>query len=1060
MLGRFTHSPTLAFILAFVWTPAFAGEAVEEIVVTGSYISGTPLDAPFPVQVLDRAEIVASGVSDMGELIRNLEVNSGSYTTPDVPGNGSSDGAANVNLRGLGLAATLVLLNSKRMPTSGDKAANGDRFVDINTIPITMIDRVEVLKDGGSAIYGSDAIAGVANFITRNDFNGFEFRGNIQRTTDGNSQDRVLGAIFGRDFNDGRTHLVLGLDWLDRTDMDSAERPKLRQAYPKQASGAGQNVNRTSVVNFFPNGTDPQCEALGYSPNNSVGSDPQLCAFNGSLVSSLIPNQERKSAMLVFSHEFTDWMEFYGTANLSDKESSTENGVWVGPIEPKFYLGTVNVTSATLPCFISPLCDPAVVGNHPGLISNGGPIPDAFASSAASLIDFSLRVPGNSTPRKDLVGNESSLQHYVSGLRGNLPMFETWRYDASVTYGKSNASTYFTEIRKNNLELATYGFGGPDCVPDMALAGTALEPLALGVGQGLIDSLDAAGITTGIPGLPYLNVDNIWTAMLSTNDGMDDCHFYNPYLNQFTGGTANSEELLRWMEAPIQGSHNTDQETMVLDLVLTGDLFEMPAGKLQGAFGMQYRWEQRDTAIDPIHIGEVNSRGELAAFASVAALSENANFNEDRDAWGIFGELQIPLAEDWTAQIAARYEDYGGNIGSEVTPKFAIRWQALDQLMLRGSVSTSFKAPSLSQINEGTGFGIQVARDVLVEVDDPVNGDQCVRTGRCALPDPTDVSLPVVPFVKEGLPSPGLDPEKAVTWGGGLQWTAQKGPFQDLGIGLDYWRIKYEDKILEQPNQAILNKELDLFRAALAADDFVIVNVSDPLGRPVGTPCDPTDAEFDPGVIGTGESCQVNPAAYALPREVLRRSDITADLQIISGGSINTGEVLTDGVDVSMQWPVNTDNLGNFVFSGNFSWVHQWEAKDFPVGTPEFDAAGYTNRSPERSIAASMPDKKGNFTVNWFRDRHSVTTALRFILNYTDDSAPNVRLERSIDSYYAVDLRYNYRLPVGDSEMTFSVGAIDLFNSDLTNLFDANGFDATVFDGRQRRIYAGLTYNM
>ena len=174
LLGLTTLSPTLLG----------AEEEMEQVIVTGSYIRGTPGDAPSPVQTLQREDIVISGVSDVSEMIRNLEIASGSDTAPqnETRFNGNSgSGLANVNLRGVGPTATLVLMDGKRLPYAGQKLADGDRFVDVNSIPITMVQRVEVLKDGGSASYGSDAIAGVVNFITRSDFEGFELSGKFQQ---------------------------------------------------------------------------------------------------------------------------------------------------------------------------------------------------------------------------------------------------------------------------------------------------------------------------------------------------------------------------------------------------------------------------------------------------------------------------------------------------------------------------------------------------------------------------------------------------------------------------------------------------------------------------------------------------------------------------------------------------------------------------------------------------------------------------------------------------------------------------------------------------------------
>ena len=202
-----------AFLLSLAGlSPSLLAAEMEEVIVTGSYIRGLPGDAPSPVQTLQREDIVISGVSDVSEMIRNLEIASGSDTAPqnETRSNGNAgSGLANVNLRGVGPTATLVLMDGKRLPYAGQKLSDGDRFVDINSIPLTMVQRVEVLKDGGSASYGSDAIAGVVNFITRSDFEGFELSGKFQQTSTGSQEDATLGAIFGWGSEDGDSHFVI-----------------------------------------------------------------------------------------------------------------------------------------------------------------------------------------------------------------------------------------------------------------------------------------------------------------------------------------------------------------------------------------------------------------------------------------------------------------------------------------------------------------------------------------------------------------------------------------------------------------------------------------------------------------------------------------------------------------------------------------------------------------------------------------------------------------------------------------------------------------------------------
>ena len=209
---------TLA-VLAGLSFPVAAQDSadIEEVIVTGSYIRGSAIDAPSPVQVVDRDSIEAQGAAVIWDVIKNLEVNSGSITNPGSGDNSQVEGTANVNLRNLGENSTLTLINGKRQVPAAANTRSGGEFVDLNSIPLVMTDRVEVLTDGGSALYGADAVAGVVNIIMRTDFEGLEVYGDVQGVeAAGNSYDATVSGIWGWGSSDGDTHLVLSAERFER----------------------------------------------------------------------------------------------------------------------------------------------------------------------------------------------------------------------------------------------------------------------------------------------------------------------------------------------------------------------------------------------------------------------------------------------------------------------------------------------------------------------------------------------------------------------------------------------------------------------------------------------------------------------------------------------------------------------------------------------------------------------------------------------------------------------------------------------------------------------------
>jgi outer membrane receptor protein involved in Fe transport len=1036
-----------------------AQPVIEEVIVTGSYIAGTPGDAPSPVQTLSRDDIVNSGVSDVAELVRNLEIASGSDTAPqnEFRFNGNSgSGLANVNLRGVGPTATLVLMDGKRLPFAGQKLADGDRFVDINSIPITMIERVEVLKDGGSAIYGSDAIAGVVNFITRSDFEGLEFTAKYLQSDRGGQNDVTYGGIFGWQSDDDRSSFVIGGEYFDRGLLRSSRRRDLTQnAFPRQ--------NATIVNRLTFNGPDPRCTAQGFFVNTGFDSDPNGCFRPGADTEIFIPEQERASVLASASHMFSEKLEVYAQASWLDSRSGQENPVHVGPIEPKYALP--GILNALVPFGIG--SDPA---NDPSLAVNGGSTFPPFLP--LELVDYELRVPGIDADRSYDGHNEQTTTRLQLGARGDFRIADrAWSYDASWTRGDSEFSTNFLGLDSDRLELAHYGLGGPDCVPDGDLANPNARFLLAGA-DGVFDSTSAIPGAIGplettfealmgtVPGQPFINPDNVVLAMTSTNrgDNSQGCFFFNPYLTRAgTPGLTNSEELLQWMEFEMVDAQRSETFIDVLDLVFAGELFDIGGRTVSMAFGMQYRDEGRETVVNQKTIGAVNSFGQLSGQESVAGLSENRNFDDDRDIWAAFVEFQVPLGEDIDVQLAARYEDYGGDIGDTFDPKIGIRWQATDSFVLRGSASSSFRGPGLAQIAEGNGFSLEFGvADVLGEGIDPA-GQNCVKTGRCAVPDPLDA--PSIIIVKEGQPTPNLQPETATTFNVGAIWTPLDGALEGLEIGLDYYMIEFEDKIIDVPTQSLLAEELTLFNAALAAGDFVIAVPGQP---DFGQACDPAAGEFDPGQP-RGEFCQVNPSAYAVTPansqfpggRITRRPDASRDLQIISSGALNTGKLETDGIDAHLIYPFE-NAYGFWVLDARMNYIREFVVSDFPGGQPDFDAAGFTNLDPNRRLVRSMPDLRGNVGLSFARGNHTARLNMRWIGEYEDNAVPNARLSERVDDYQAFDFNYTYTFDLRGSDVVMTLGAIDLFDEKLPRLKNANGTDLTVFDPRGRRLYGSV----
>jgi iron complex outermembrane receptor protein len=198
-----------------------ADDAVEEVVVTGSYIKGSPTDGASPVEIFSKDAIENMGAVDIADITANLSVNSGSENNADSFTSGSTQGRTNVNLRGLGLSSTLVLIDGKRQTVAGSRANDGSVFVDTSAIPLVALERVEVLKEGAASIYGSDAVAGVVNYVLRENFTGFEVNVGQQETDLGSQKDQTTSLIWG--VENENSNFIVAYSNLDRSPLSGSE---------------------------------------------------------------------------------------------------------------------------------------------------------------------------------------------------------------------------------------------------------------------------------------------------------------------------------------------------------------------------------------------------------------------------------------------------------------------------------------------------------------------------------------------------------------------------------------------------------------------------------------------------------------------------------------------------------------------------------------------------------------------------------------------------------------------------------------------------------------------
>lgn len=302
-------------------------ETEPNIVVTGTSIRHDQFQAVTPVDVITEEQIEQTGFVTVTDLVREIPSNIGSEANRSAFTQNNTLGTAQVNLRGLGLGSTLVLLNGRRNVLSATFANDGSQFVDINQLPLSLIQRTEVVKTGASAIYGSDAVAGVVNFITHRNFEGVEIDAQFQTTTEASQEDIVVNLLGG--FGAGDTHFTFAATYFDRSDLRFTDRDFTDQgteneiattkpgaflllAPPGNPAFAGTPVG----VPF----ADPGCASAGGSPVTTPGG--QFCQVSARSQFALVPNEERISVYGDIRHESPSGFEGFVELLYSDSEAS------------------------------------------------------------------------------------------------------------------------------------------------------------------------------------------------------------------------------------------------------------------------------------------------------------------------------------------------------------------------------------------------------------------------------------------------------------------------------------------------------------------------------------------------------------------------------------------------------------------------------------------------------------------------------------------------------------------------------------------------------------------
>lgn len=991
---------------------------VAEVVVTGSLIRGTPEDAALPVDVIGAEELEKQGSPSIVELIKALPVSNGVLGDTnqfDTRAQGS-EGSGSVNLRGLGPERTLVLLNGRRIPIN-PFGLGGAGVVDTNMIPVAAIGRIEVLKDGAAATYGSDAIAGVVNFITRENFDGFEVGGDYQ-FVDGSDGNWQVSAVAGKTFE--RASVLFGASAQHRSKLVSTEREFAVRPYLENPEG-GWSGGSNPAVFVTPAGIvrDSQCGTLGNYPGFAAAPGPASARCYGQFTpfDNLIEKEDRYQLFGSLDVELADNHNFrveanYGYTEVPDWNTSPSYLPLGSPSNASPTVANGNPVFAPLNgAYFVPASNPglqAFIAANPTTTTYTGPGGAAVNLPTAALFGAGTTLAVGTWRPYKVGGNpqfgngpsigtrEYDMFRVTGGFNGDLSDIgaPNLNYDISMTYGQQTGFRSGYDSLTNRLALALRGFGGPNCDRQ--------------------------------PGTPGVQVGAANTTVTSANEaslaGQNGCLYFNPFSNavqqnvitgqtnpQYNSNLANSAELSRWFF--VEGTTEQVARLFVADAVLSGETgLTLPGGAIRFALGGQYRKDGFESDYSDINNADVNpcvgtpdffvnACSGAARNGPLVFLGVGSDADLERDVFAYFGELQLPITDDLNVQIAARYEDYGGATGSTFDPKISARWQATDNIAFRGSAGTTFRGPPLRSL------------------------------------DPTNVTA--LSFIAGSFRAydiggnPNLEPESAETYSAGV--ILEVGGFKG---SVDYYQFKFDNPIIAEPIGGIANT-------------------------------------FFPA---TGPNLCGNAAAAALQAR-FTFNDVTGDgvadcaaaaIGRIQTFSVNGPPVETSGIDFIGEYDFGDIYGGELSIGATATYVLEYTVGDLTVEgirvQPGFEAVGFLNY---QTTAYPIPEIKGNGYIEYERGDHNLRFTLNYIDGYTDQrTAPFVTVYRDtagnpvtnpngkeIDRYVTVDATYRVFLPY-DTTLTATVD--NVFDEDPPFARLDLNYDPFTADGLGRTFKLGI----
>lgn len=737
---------------------ADADKQNEKIVITGSRIPRNELSQPSPIVTIDSSEIKKFGTTDLASMLSELAAVAATNTLQGNSGSNAAAGTSSANLRNLGAARTLTLINGKRHVAGSPGSAQ----VDLTTIPASLVERVDIITGGQSAIYGSDAVTGVINVILKENFEGFEVNVAGAKSTESvGAGNGTVNLLAGADYADGKGNVTFfaGREYIEEVmsrdlqhlqnygtianPLDGGEEDGIPDRLTVPYVGS-EMINRWGVINpfgpdsarwtFQDDGTPFLQQTRDGTNSFAFGNFPGGCptCFFTEDYENFLPLSQKMHVGSTTNYNFNDNVQFYGEFKYVRAEIEQQ-------FQPSFRFGNIDINVVD---------NPYLDGGLRTTLLNAG-------QTTVSMAKFF-----------DELGNRSADNlretfRVVAGLKGYFELSETEiDYDLYYVNGKTNN-------RRRTLN---------DLIPDNLVAAldAVIDPAT---GQAACRSQVPSAQPAGYTDPAAINGDQ--------------CVPYNPF-----GFRAASTAAMDYVSADVTREDEISQEFYGASFLLdTGEFLNLPGGPIGIAFGFEEREEYSETITD--------SLTKSGILANAATPDEFGGY----DVTDTYLELQFPILEgltgahELTLDVAGRRADYS-SAGRADTWKVGLLYAPIEDIRIRGTVGEAIRAPNINEAFSPNSPGFANVSDPCDA--DNVNNDPDRPANCAALGIPANFQANdnvSINIISGG--NPDLTPEVSDSSTIGIVWTPTF--LEDFAMTLDTYSIDIEDAILFVDPQDIAN---------------------------------------------------------------------------------------------------------------------------------------------------------------------------------------------------------------------------------------------------------------